>query len=118
MSYDLGAGNDYIGLQDDLSIGQITIIVTTVDGGMGLDMVHVGFGEDGGSEVLIQNVEYVTDDETGDFDSVRLNQAGSQAVAGLVVLNNIETINGSSGNDNILAGSNNGSNCSECQRWR
>ena len=45
---------------------------------------------------------------TDDFDSVRLHQAGSQAVAGLVVLNNIETINGSSGNDNILAGSDNG----------
>ena len=44
VSYELGAGNDYIGLEDD-GFRQDSI-VTTVDGGLGLDMVHVGFGED------------------------------------------------------------------------
>jgi len=107
--YDLGAGNDYIGLEDYHYGNRQNPIVTTVDGGLGLDMVHVGHdGEDSHSEVDIKNVEYVTDDEANDHDSVRILQAGSQAVAGLVVLNNIETINGSAGNDNILAGSDNG----------
>jgi len=105
--YDLGAGNDFISLQD--SGFRQNDIYTTVDGGLGLDMVHVGFGEDGHSEVDIKNVEYVTDDNSGDHDRVRILEAGSQAALGLVVLNNIETINGSSGNDNILAGSNGGS---------
>jgi hypothetical protein len=110
VSYDLGAGNDFISLDDrwDHSI----FINTTVDGGLGIDTVEGTVGEDrqfGGSDsISISNVEFVYDYSIDDADHVDILTTGSQAAGGLITLNNIEVITATAGDDNIQADSEGG----------
>ncbi len=110
VSYDLGAGNDFISLDDrwDHSV----FLNTTVDGGLGIDTVEGTVGEDrefGGSDsISISNVEFVYDYSIDDADHVDILATGSQAAGGLITLNNIEVITATAGDDNIQADSDGG----------
>jgi hypothetical protein len=129
VDYDLGAGNDFISLDDrtDNFYGNHSVFLdTTVNGGLGIDTVEGTVGEDqerGGSDrISISNVEFVNDYSINDVDHVDILATGSQATDGLITLHNIEVIQGTSvgdvypnqapqfivGNDNIFADSDGG----------